>query len=506
MSNSRILKNSVFLYLRLLVTLTLGLFTTRIVINALGIDDYGIYGVVAGLITMFGFMNAAMSSSTQRYLSVDLGLKDSTRLQQTFTTAVNIHLLIGVVTFLLAEGVGLWAVNDLLAIPEDRLAAANIVFQFSLIAFFFGIIQVPYHAAIIAYEQMNAYAYISIVEAILKLGAAYLLMTAPFDRLVFYSQLLALISVASFIAYFIHVQVQLKEIKYIKYFDGKYYKEILSFSGWNLFGNVAAVARSQGVNILINMFFGVALNAAYAVAMMIQGVLTQFSASLQQAINPQIIKSYAQGDMERMERLMHLSSKFSFYVVLTIIAPLYLNLDYILKLWLGVVPEYATIFISYLFVFVLIEVISNSLMIGLQATGRIKAYHIAVGFIVFINFPLTYLVYTVNKEPELAFLVLIFISLVSLFVRLLFIKKQLGYPIFHFARKVISYILFITLLSLPLLLLNQFGGHAGFFKVLADTLVCSFYLMLIVFVFGISKDERLFFKYMLKKILKNGTD
>ncbi|HDZ9623104.1 TPA: hypothetical protein RU048_003177, partial [Vibrio cholerae] len=199
MSNSRIVKNSVVLYLRLLITIVLGIFTTRIVINALGIDDYGIYGVVAGLITMFGFMNAAMSSSTQRYLSFDLGLKDSIKLQKTFTTSVNIHLLIGVVTFLLAEVIGLWAVNHLLDIPLDRIMAANTVFQFSLIAFFFGIIQVPYHAVTIAYERMNAYAYISIIDVLLKLIAAYLLTTATIDKLILYSQLLALISVVSFI-------------------------------------------------------------------------------------------------------------------------------------------------------------------------------------------------------------------------------------------------------------------------------------------------------------------
>lgn len=504
MSNVRILKNSAFLYLRLLITLGLGLFTTRIVINALGIDDYGIYGVVAGLITMFGFMNAAMSSSTQRYLSFDLGLKDSIRLQQTFTTAVNIHLLIGVVSFLLAEAVGVWVINHLLDIPADRLSAANTVFQFSLIAFFFGIIQVPYHAATIAYERMNAYAYISIVDAVLKLIAAYLLMTEPFDRLIFYSQLLAIISVLSFVAYFVYVQVQFKAIKYIKYFDKKYYAEILSFSGWNLFGNIAAVARGQGVNILINIFFGVALNAAYAVAMLIQGVLTQFATSLQQAINPQIIKSYAQGDIGRTERLMHLSSKYSFYVMLILITPLYLNLDYVLNLWLGIVPDYTSIFISYLFLFILLEVLSNSLMTGLQATGRIKIYHIAVGFLVFLNFPLTYFAFTVYEEPELAFVVLIIMSVISLGARLIFVKKQLGYSIVSFLKEVIFYCALIFGLSLPLLALNQFSFYVGIVNLLLITLISSVYLMMNVYFFGTSREEKIFIKIMSKKIFKNG--
>ena len=502
MSNARILKNSAFLYLRLLRTLGLGLFTTRIVINALGIDDYGIYGVVAGLITMFGFMNAAMSSSTQRYLSFDLGLNATKKLQQTFTTAVNIHLLIGVVSFLLAEVVGVWAINDLLDIPADRLIAANTVFQFSIITFFFGIIQVPYHAAIIAYERMNAYAYISIVDAVLKLIAAYLLMIAPYDRLIFYSQLLAIISVLSFVVYFFYVQVQFKMIEYIKYFDKKYYAEILSFSGWNLFGNIAAVARIQGVNILINIFFGVALNAAYAVAMLIQTVLLQFAASTQQAINPQIIKSYAQGEVERTERLMHLSSKFSFYVMLILIAPFYLNLDYVLKLWLEVVPDCTEIFISYLFVFLLIEVLSNSLMIALQATGNIKAYQIVVGFIVFLNFPITYFTYKIYKEPEAAFVVLIFVSVIAMYVRLLFVKKQLGYSIYSFFNKVVIYVLLVLVVSFPVLFLNHFNLFDGFVKVLFDTLISSFYLMVVIFLFGLNKEERFFVRIKFSETLK----
>lgn len=503
MSNSRILKNSAFLYLRLLITLALGLFTTRIVINALGIDDYGIYGVVAGLITMFGFMNAAMSSSTQRYLAFNLGLKKPIKLQQTFTTAVNIHLFIGVVTFILAEGVGVWAVNYLLDIPKERLSAANIVFQFSLITFFFGIVQVPYHAATIAYERMSAYAYISIVDAVLKLIAAYLLMTAPFDRLVFYSQLLAFISIFSFIAYFIYVQVQFKEIKYIKYFDREYYKEILSFSGWNLFGNIAAVARGQGVNILINIFFGVALNAAYAVAMMLQGVLTQFAASLQQAINPQIIKSYAQGKLERTECLIHLSSKFSFFVMLILITPLYLNLDYILNLWLGMVPDYASLFISYLFVLVLIEVLSNSLMIGMQSTGKIKEYQMVVGFLVFLNFPIVYLVYMIYLKVELAFFVLIGMSIISLYARLVFVKCYLSFSIIRFHKRVIFRILPpVFFIAIMIFYDVNHSLSTGFMKVFLDTILFSLMTIFVIYLLGLNVRERTYLNRVIVKKLE----
>ncbi|CAM5197498.1 hypothetical protein OURE66S_04531 [Oligella ureolytica] len=486
----------------------LGLFTTRIVINALGIEDYGVYGVVAGLITMFGFMNAAMSSSTQRYLSFNLGLKDTKKLQQTFSTAVNIHLLIALVSFVLAEALGVWAINSLLDIPADRIIAANRVFQFSLVVFVFGIIQVPYHAAIIAHERMNAYAFISMTNAVLKLSAAYILLVAPVDRLILYSQLLAIIAIVSFVAYFVYVQIQFRDIKYIKYFDKKYYQEILSFSGWNLFGNIAAVARGQGINILINLFFGVALNAAYGVAMMMQGVLTQFASSIQQAINPQIIKSYAKEDKERTEQLMHISSKFSFYVMLILITPFYLNLNYVLSLWLGNVPEYAAVFISYLMIVVLIEVLSNSLMIGLQATGDVKLYQLTVGAIVFLNFPLVYLVYSLYALPELAFVVLIALSVLSLYVRLLFVKKQMGYGLYRFYKGVMLNITLVLMVSLPIVMfVSSFNNASGLLKVLADVVLCVVVFVSWIYLLGMNRYEKEFIvKTIKEKVVKHGTN
>jgi len=492
MSNSRILKNSAFLYLRLLITLALGLFTTRIVINALGIADYGIYGVVAGLITMFGFMNAAMSSSTQRYLSFDLGLKDSTKLQQTFTTAVNIHLLIGVVTFLLAEGVGLWAVNHLLDIPEDRLGASNIAFQFSLIAFFFGIIQVPYHAAIIAYERMNAYAYISIVEAVLKLSAAYLLMSAPFDRMIFYSQLLALISFICFTAYYTYVKVQFKGVKYIKYFDKRYYKEILSFSGWNLFGNIAAVSRNQGLNILLNIFFGVAVNAAYAVAMMIQGVLTQFAASIQQAINPQIIKSYAERDCSRASELISLSSKYAFFLLLLPVIPFYLNLEFVLYAWLGDVPGYASSFVSYIFIFILVEIISLPLVVGIQAAGKVKVYQLSVSSVIILVLPIAYVCLDLGyREPDVVFALVILSSVAAFFVRLYFVKKFMSFDGCKFFRESIVRISYVLMLVLPVVVvIDKYNDMYGIHKVVIDCIYVGLIIFFSVYFFGMNAKEK----------------
>ena len=403
---------------------------------------------------------------------------------------------------------GLWVINHLLDIPQDRLSAANIALKFLLVVFTLGIIQAPYYAATIAYERMNVYALVSVADAILKLIAAHLLLSATLDRLVLYSQLLAAISVLSFVSYFIYVQVQFKEIKYIKYFNKNYYKEILSFAGWNLFGNIAGVARGQGINILINTFFGPALNAAYAVAMMIQGVLTQFATSIQQAINPQIIKSYVQNDKKRTEQLMHISSKFSFYVMLILVAPFYLNLDYILGLWLGVVPEYAAVFIAYLMIFILIEVLSNSLMTGLQATGNIKLYHLTVGGVVFLNFPIVYLVYKFYEVPEMAFVVLIAISFFSLYVRLLFVKKQMGYRLSSFYTGVIIYISLVLIFSFPILsFVSSLNNYIGLLKVVSDVVLCTTVFVILMYFIGMNSQEKKFISKILKeKIFRNGTN
>lgn len=506
-SNKTILKNSAFLYIRLLFTLALGLFTTRIVINALGVEDYGLYGVVAGLITMFGFMNAAMSSSTQRYLSFDLGKNDLEQVQRTFSASVNIHIGIALISVILAELVGVWAINHVLDIPANRLVAANAVFQFALVVFALNIIQVPFHAAIIAYERMSAYTYISILEAVLKLGSAYILFVSPVDRLILYSQLLLVSAAIVFFSYFLYVHINFKDIRYKKYFDKAYYKEILSFSGWNLFGNIAAVARNQGVNILINVFFGVTLNAAYAVAMMIQGVLTQFAMSIQQAINPQIIKSYAQSETERTAQLMYASSKFSFFVMLILVTPFYLNVDVVLKAWLSTVPEHSSLFVSYVFIFLLVEVLSNSLMIGLQATGKIKLYQITVGFIVLLSFPFTWLAFSIIPEPKLAFKIMIFISCISLIARLIFVKIQMGYSISSFVTKVILRASVVMAASLiPILLTTQISLSNALLKVILDTVLCTFLFISIIYLIGLNKSERLYINNFLKSKLIHGTN
>lgn len=490
-SNKTILKNSAFLYLRLLITLAIGLFTTRLVLQAMGVEDFGIYGVIAGLVSMFTFLNSAMSSSTQRYLAYDLGKKDPTQLQKTFTTVLNIHLAIAAVSLLLAWVGGLWAINSFLEIPPERLSAAQSAYSFIVIVFTLGIVQVPFHAAIIANEKMQAFAYISILEAILKLAAAFMLFKAPIDMLIYYSQLLALTAIIVFALYYFYAKKNFPETKYIKYFNKAYYKEILSFSGWNLFGNIASVMRGQGTNILINVFFGVVANAAYAITIMVQSVFLSFSASLQQAINPQIIKSYAENNTNRTTELIFIGSKFSFVIILLLVVPFFVNLDYILSVWLGEVPKSTKSFIQLILLFVLIESLSGSLMTGLQATGRIRAYQSIVGFLVLLNFPLIYICYKYEMVAGVAFIIFNLMAVVALYARLVFIKMHLKTSILDYHVKVLIRLLFLSFLTFIFYRLDITKGvSSSLFKVLSDIFVYSVFILLASYLFVLSKIER----------------
>lgn len=309
-----------------------GLYTSRLVLDALGVVDYGIYGLVGGIVSMLAFMNSAMSSATQRYLSFDIGKKDWERLQKTFNATLNIHILIAILILILAETIGLWFVNTQLEIPKERMYAANWVYQFSIFAFILNVIQVPYNALLFAREHMSVYAYVSILETVLKLLTVLYLVQADSDKLILYSILTFGVAFVIRMTYQIYCRKRFPESKYKFYWNKAYYKELMNYSGWNLFGNIASVARSQGSNILLNLFFGPVLNAAYGITVMVQGIIGNFVSNFQVAVNPQIVKNYAAGQNEASLNLMYKSSKFSFFGMLILVVPLLINLEYVMNL------------------------------------------------------------------------------------------------------------------------------------------------------------------------------
>ena len=343
-SHKTIAKNTLFLYFRMFLTMGVGLYTSRMVLDVLGVEDYGIYGLVGGIVTMFAFLNSAMASATQRYLSFDIGKGDEVRLQQTFNASVNIHFLIGIVIVILAETVGLWFVNTQLDIPAERMVAANWVYQFSILAFFFNVIQVPYNALLVAREHMSVYAYISIIDVLFKLGIVFILIYYNADKLILYGILTFAVSFIVRMLYRAYCKRKFKESVYKFYYDKVYYKELLNYSWWNLFGNIAAIARGQGSNILLNIFFGPVANAAYSLTQTVQSMIGQFVTNFQVALNPQITKNYASGNINASMNLMFKSSKYSFFAMLILVVPFLYNIDYVMNLWLKEVPPHAISF------------------------------------------------------------------------------------------------------------------------------------------------------------------
>lgn len=334
LNNKRIAKNTILLYGRMLLLMAISLFTSRVILNVLGVVDYGVYNVVGGIVTMFGFLNSSMASATQRYITFALGKGDELQLQKVFSTALQIHTLIAGVVVLLGEIVGLWFLYNKMQVPPDRMEAAFWVLQSSIVSSAVMIVSVPYNAAIIAHEKMSAFAYISIVEAALKLIIVYLLLIFSVDKLILYAFLILGVQVTIRFCYSIYCKRHFFETKYRRICEKSLLKEMGQFAGWSMFGNLSAVLFNQGVDMMLNVFFGPVVNAARAVAVQVQGAIRQFVTNFQVALNPQITKTYAQDDLANMHQLMFRSARFSFYLLFLISLPVLFETDFILKTWL----------------------------------------------------------------------------------------------------------------------------------------------------------------------------
>lgn len=503
-SSKTIIKNSLFLYFRMFLSMGVSLYTSRIVLDTLGVEDYGIYSVVGGVVGLFAFFNLAMSSSTQRFLSYEIGINNFNQLKKTFSAALTIHIFIAILVLLLAETIGLWFVMHKLNVPSNRLDAVHWVYQFSVLTFLIGIIQVPYNALIIARERMNIYAYISIFEVLLKLFLLYALLFFNMDKLKLYSVLIFVGAIIIRMIYRLYCKVNFAESKYEFYFDKKLYNSLLSFTGWSLFGNVAAIARGQGSNVLLNLFFGTVINAAYGITLTVQGAVKTFVGNFQMAMNPQIIKTYASGNKEQSLKLIFQSSKFSFFLMFLIAVPIIYNVDFILNLWLKNPPPYTSIFVILSLINILIDTISGPLMIGAQASGKIKWYQITLGILIIICLPISYLLLKFYNNPELIFVVIITINFISLFIRLLFLKKLINLNIGLFFKIVIFKILISVCIILTTILLYN---HYFFIKdPLNSFLIKSSFITVInlstITLIGLNKNEKKFIVSSIKKWMK----
>ncbi len=488
--NLRIVRNTLLLYFRTLFLMIVTLYASRIVLNVLGVEDFGIHNVVGGIVILFAFFNSAMSSTTQRFLSFELGKGDFERQQRVFSATVTIHILVAIGVLILCETVGLWFFYNYLNIPAERMDAAFWVYQFSMATFLIKIIQVPYNASIIANEKMGIYAYISIVEASLILLSVFMLTLIEFDKLILYSVLLFFLAIIIATVYRIYCVQKLRSCSYTYFWDRALYTELINFSGWSLLGNLSFAAKGQGVNILLNIFFGPAINAARAIAYQVQSAVQSFVTNFQLAVKPQIIKSYASGDTENMTNLVLKSARFSFFLLFFLSLPILLETEYILRLWLRIVPDYAVLFTILIIINTLIDSFSGPLMISVQATGRIKRYQIIVGGLLLLNLPVAYIFLKLGFSPEVTIYVSIVLSTIALGLRLWILQSLIAISIARFFREVLWRALAVTVISSLLPWYLSCVLEAGFIRVLIVALVSVVMVTFSVYLIGLNTGER----------------
>lgn len=501
-NNKRIAKNTLLLYIRMLFMMAISLYTSRVVLNTLGIEDYGIYNVVGGVVAMFGFINSSMSSATQRYITFALGKGNYENLQNIFSTALQIHVLIATLIVLLGETIGLWFMYEKMQIPADRIDAAFWVLQCSILSTVVMIVSVPYNADIIAHEKMSAFAYISVLEAVLKLAIVYILMIGSFDKLILYALLLLTVQILIRFCYSIYCNKHFTETKYKHVWDKSLLKEMTGFAGWNMFGSLSGVLFGQGLNMLLNVFFGPVVNAARAIAVQVQGTIMQFICNFQMALNPQITKRYAKGEFEEMHKLMYRSARFSFYLLFLISLPVLFETDFILRIWLKTVPENTVTFLKIMICISLIYTLANPLIIANQATGNVKRYQIICGSILLTILPLSYICLKLGCPSYSVFIVHLFVEILVQVVRMFLLRRPIGICIKDYFKFIYFKVFAVTTLSIILPLLVYINMEYTIYRFFIVGTVCIISTSFIIYFIGLYPKERLLINSKILNLCK----
>lgn len=446
-NNKRIAKNTMMLYIRMLFSMVVSLYTSRVVLNTLGVEDYGIYGVVGGVVVLFSFLNNAMSVATQRFLNFELGRQDMFRVKCVFNVSITIYIFIALLIILLSETIGIWFFYTKLNIPFDRQNAAMWVYQMSVLASCLSVIRIPYNALVIAYEKMSFFAYVSIIEVLLKLLIVIVLVHIAFDHLIMYSILLFIVSFVVVVVYVLYCNLNFSVSKYSFCWDKELFGKLTSYSAWNMFGASAGVAKDQGINFLLNIFFTPSINAAHAISMQINSAIFQFYNSILVAAQPQIIKYYAAQELEKMYRLVFLVVKIIYLLLIVISLPLFFDTSFILNLWLGTVPGYSVPFIRILIGITCVDAMATPLMTVAHATGKIKLYQSLVGTITICIIPVSYLFLRYGGlEPTIVYVISLCLSIVNFFIRLWFVNDLAKFPVYDFLSQVMFRVIIMTII------------------------------------------------------------
>ena len=491
-NNKRIAKNTLLLYFRMLFMMMVSLYTSRVILNALGVEDFGIYNVVGGVVAMFTVISGSLSAAISRFITYELGKGDQSKLNKIFSASVTIQLLLSLIIVVLIESVGVSFLNVKMTIPVDRMAAANWVLQFSIITFVINLISIPYNAAIIAHERMSAFAYISILEAVCKLAIAFLIMISPMDKLVFYAVLMCVVSLIVRFTYGHYCKKHFTECTYHFHWDKDILKKMFGFAGWNFIGASSAVLRDQGGNIVINLFYGPSVNAARGIASQVNSAVMGFVTNFMTALNPQITKSYASGDRDYMMTLIYQGARLSFYMLLLLSLPILVNTHYILVIWLKLVPEHAVLFVQLILIFAMSESISNPLITAMLATGKIRNYQIVVGGLQMLNLPISYICLKLGAMPESVLIVAIVISQCCLAARLYMLRGLIGLSSIMYLKKVYFNVVMVTVVSVILPSLLAHSMSENFFSFVFLSLVAIASAASTEFFIGCNKKERAF--------------
>lgn len=501
-NNKRIAKNTLFLYIRMLFLTLIGLITSRVILRALGIEDYGVYNAVGGFVAMFSFLTASLSNAISRYLTVAIGKSDNALLKDVFPTSINIQLLMSILVAFVIDVVGTWFLNSHMNIPPSRMGIANTIFHISIISFAISLIIVPFNAAVIAHEHMSFFAYIGIFDGVLKLLTAFLLYITPIDRLLTYSLSLCLIPIINLTIYCFYCRKHFEECHYRFVFKRNLFKEMFSFAGWSFLGSSSSVLNNYGVNVIINVFFGVTVNAARGVANQVDGILRQFVTSFTTAINPQIMKSYASGDFVYMNKLIRSGAKYSIYLLLLFAIPFWFETETILHIWLGSFPSYAPIFIRLTLLGILIDMSGNSLANAVWATGDVKKYYLIIGPLGLLAIPLSYCLFKLGYSPSAAYVSYIISYGIIQVVRLYIAKDCIVFNPKTYVKEVYLNTLMVSILPLLCTEMVHLYIPREYMRLLVVLVVSIVTLLLSIWLIGLSPQEKVMVKKMISQRIR----
>ena len=501
-NNKRIAQNTIFLYFRMFLTLIVGLYTSRIVLQALGINDYGINSVVGGIVVLLTYINNLLSQGTSRFLTIALGEKNLSKLKNVFSACVTMHIIVAIITLILGETIGLWFVNYELNIEPSRMYAANWVYQLALISCILSIMQVPYNASVISHEKMSIFAYLSIFEVLMKLVAAWLLLHVAMDKLILLAIFNFIVGCLTIVFYRIYCIKNFEECTFKLGYDMKLYKEIAAYTGWNSLGTFAFTVNNQGINVLLNLFYGTAINAARGITNTVSNMIVQFINGFQTAVRPQITKYYAQGNIDEMNKLIINDSKFSSYLVLLIGIPLFFETEYVIELWLGQTPSYVVTFIRLTIIQLFVQAIDFPIGSGIHAYGKMKLPNLTSSIAYLSIIPISYIAMKLGANPNIAYLITMLAFPVAMGFDLWILNKYSKFNIWIFMKDILLKDFIIILTASIILYTIQHFISQGFIRLMTICIVSTLILSITIFYIGIDKNLQKKVISQLNRILK----